>query len=361
MFLPNNRIALSPQIVIHQNSSFFHQFGSLWSRIVLSLTMDRRRRLVEQTAADLGSYTIYVVALLLIYHIHFSNASSQDDSIILAMIADVDVAVPSSNDTGTTSSITTTTTTSTTPSEVPVAFFICALAIMAFEILDFTTKRLGTWLGCKEIPVRGKHLDDFRFSDQIYVVFSKANTGPFTYLFFRYLWFSESVVWDWREMTIANALMPIPLLYITFDATYVLLHWILHWQSLYPYIHKHHHIQKAPSRGSVDAANVHPIEMFLGEYNHILALFLVTSLTRIHVLAPVVFLVLGGVMAGVNHTRHDITVTLPIPTWWSVSGGGWSTNVTIFDSKAHDVHHRIPQSNYGQYTMFWDILLGSYR
>lgn len=27
----------------------------------------------------------------------------------------------------------------------------------------------------------------------------------------------------------------------------------------------------------------------------------------------------------------------------------------------HDLHHRLPQSNYGQYTMFWDHLWGSYR
>jgi sterol desaturase/sphingolipid hydroxylase (fatty acid hydroxylase superfamily) len=25
------------------------------------------------------------------------------------------------------------------------------------------------------------------------------------------------------------------------------------------------------------------------------------------------------------------------------------------------VHHRIPQSNYGQYMMLWDYIFGSYR
>jgi sterol desaturase/sphingolipid hydroxylase (fatty acid hydroxylase superfamily) len=310
-----------------------------------------------QTApADLGSFAIYATALLFLIQLHFSVASSQKEGseTVVSQVLHVHTTPMSSHDKdnaagGRNNAM--------TRSEFPVAFFICSVSILAFEILDYTTKRSGTWLGCPTIPVRGKHLDEFRTIDRICVVFSKANTGPFTYLFFRYLWFSEAVLWDWRQITIANALLPIPLLYITFDATYVLLHWILHWQSLYPYIHKHHHIQKAPSRGSVDAANVHPVEMFLGEYNHILALFLVTSVfnLRIHLLAPVVFLILGGVIAGVNHTRHDITVTLPIPT-----AGGWS-KMKIFDSKAHDVHHRIPQCNYGQYTMFWDILLGTYR
>ena len=33
----------------------------------------------------------------------------------------------------------------------------------------------------------------------------------------------------------------------------------------------------------------------------------------------------------------------------------------LFDVRAHDTHHCIPNSNYGQYTMFWDRLLGTYK
>jgi sterol desaturase/sphingolipid hydroxylase (fatty acid hydroxylase superfamily) len=29
--------------------------------------------------------------------------------------------------------------------------------------------------------------------------------------------------------------------------------------------------------------------------------------------------------------------------------------------KAHDVHHRLPESNYAQYMMYWDKLSGFYR
>jgi sterol desaturase/sphingolipid hydroxylase (fatty acid hydroxylase superfamily) len=29
--------------------------------------------------------------------------------------------------------------------------------------------------------------------------------------------------------------------------------------------------------------------------------------------------------------------------------------------KNHDVHHRLPESNYGQYIMLWDHIFGSYR
>lgn len=220
--------------------------------------------------------------------------------------------------------------------------------MLAFEVLDFVTKNLGVWTGAKSIPVRGKHLDDLRTVDSLCIAFSKANTAPFTYLFCRYCWFADAVVWHWKEVSVLNFPLATLLLFLAFDVSYYILHWILHWQILYKWVHKHHHVQKAPSRGSVDAANVHPIEMILGEYNHILALWLVSTFAvRVHVAAALVFLVLGGVMAGVNHTRHDLTVTI--------------AGIRLFDSKAHDVHHRIPQSNYGQYTMFWDHLFGTYR
>jgi len=121
----------------------------------------------------------------------------------------------------------------------------------------------------------------------------------------------------------------------------------LHIKEIYGYIHKHHHHQKAPSRANVDAVNVNPIEFFLGEYNHLLALFLCTRFLTIHVVGSLLFLAIGGVLAGLNHTRFDIVVGV--------------LGMDLFDSKAHDVHHRIPQSNYGQYTMFWDRIFGTYR
>lgn len=104
------------------------------------------------------------------------------------------------------------------------------------------------------------------------------------------------------------------------------------------------------SRANIDAINVHPIEFFLGEYNYIWTLFLcchVLQLFQLHVLGALIFLVAGGVLAGLNHTRFDIVLSL--------------FGVPIFDSKFHDVHHRIPQSNYGQYTMFWDYVFGTFR
>jgi len=246
-------------------------------------------------------------------------------------------------------------------------------AVLCFKT-DPSFPAIPEWLHSPEIPVRGKHLDDLRPIDTLFIGFSKANTAPFTYFFFRYCWNHPHCDWDLSNITFTNSLLSLPCLYILFDATYWTLHWFLHFQSIYPLIHKHHHIQKAPSRANVDAVNVHPVEFVLGEYNHLLILWFWTSLLNLelHIVGAVLFLAAGGILAGINHTRFDITISIPIPLLWntatksnektkSTSNSSHWTYLTIYDSKAHDVHHRIPQSNYGQYTMLWDHLFGSYR
>lgn len=258
--------------------------------------------------------------------------------------------------------------------------------------------------------MRGKHLDDFSWKDRTFIGINKCMTGLFVYCYFGYLWSirkseaghddrgheedhrdnhhrrheEESLgghhhdccaggsgIWSTSELSFANTLLPLPLLFVTYDFFYTLLHWFLHVKSIYAYVHKHHHHQKAPSRANIDAVNVHPLEFFLGEFNHVLALRLVVKgmpLVGFHGadvswLGATLFIALGGVLAGLNHTRHDVVARVPRPLPGSSCGGvdsgygGW----TIFDSKHHDVHHRIPQSNYGQYTVFWDRIFGTFR
>lgn len=113
---------------------------------------------------------------------------------------------------------------------------------------------------------------------------------------------------------------------------------------MYKLVHKHHHRQHAPSRGATDAINVHPFEFVYGEYNHLLALLItIRLLGEVHVAAILAFIVAGGAAASLNHTRLDV----------SLPGG-------LYAVRAHDVHHRMPRKNYGQYTMFWDRIMGTY-
>lgn len=224
------------------------------------------------------------------------------------------------------------------------------------------------------IPVRGKHLDELRRIDYYCIAFSKANTAPFTYFYLRYCYEMDPNIVQWSvnasSLTIYNTIVPLVVLFLLFDIFYSIFHCILHLQFLYPYIHKHHHIQKAPSRANVDAVNVHPIEFIGGEYNHLFVLYLYTTVFRgpIHIVTAILFLVLGGILAGINHTRYDLTIAIPVPnilklisTRQQQSTTRYILYWTLYDSKAHDVHHRIPQSNYGQYFMLWDYLMGSYR
>lgn len=83
-----------------------------------------------------------------------------------------------------------------------------------------------------------------------------------------------------------------------------------------------------------------------------------------HVLSIVLFHLFGGGLASLNHTRFDFVISFPklFSSSSSTSAGGDENNrFILYDSKNHDVHHRIPQSNYGQYIMFWDYVFGSYR
>ena len=117
--------------------------------------------------------------------------------------------------------------------------------------------------------------------------------------------------YNYITMIVYHIVLPLIGLFLLFDIFYGFFHYILHLQILYPYIHKHHHIQKAPSRGNVDAINVHPIEFLFGEYNHLFILYIYTNCIpyKIHCYATILFLIFGGLLAGMNHTRYDCKPT----------------------------------------------------
>ena len=140
------------------------------------------------------------------------------------------------------------------------------------------------------------------------------------------------------QVSLANTCLALPAFFVVYDAFYAPFHRALHLPSIYAYVHKHHHRQVVPSRGNTDAINVHPFEFILGEYNHVWTIFLVSRfLLPVHAITCLLFLVLGGTLATLNHTRLDVSF-LHIPF----------TGVPIFAVRAHDTHHAIPNSNYGQ-------------
>lgn len=252
------------------------------------------------------------------------------------------------------------------------------VVLLALEILSNIVYHVPKFFAASSIPVRGKHLDNFSWKDMTYIALNKCLTGLFVYCYFGYLWSvrkeAESEgqndegrkdhhhdhrgneketmeehhhccgggkgVWELDELSLINTILPVPVLFITYDFFYTLLHWLLHVKSIYAFVHKHHHHQKAPSRATIDAVNVHPLEFFLGEFNHVLALHLVVKgmpLVGFHGMdvswaGATLFMLLGGVLAGLNHTRHDVVARIPF-IWsnFEGKGSGW----IVYDSKHH--------------------------
>merc|ERR1719181_780634 len=140
---------------------------------------------------------------------------------------------------------------------------------------------------------------------------------------------SPDVLWKLEQATLLNTLLPLPPFFVVYDAFYAPFHRALHHGAIYAYVHKHPHRQVVPTRGNTDAINVHPFEFLMGEYNHVLTIFLVSRyLMPVHAIACVLFLVVGGCLATLNHTRLDCAF-LRIPF----------TDVPIFGVRAHDTHH----------------------
>lgn len=225
-----------------------------------------------------------------------------------------------------------------------------ALVILAgFELLSAIIKHaIGpTFARNTKIPMQSKHLDAFEAKDYACIWFNRIFTVIFLYYCLKFTWISPTIVWSGLSVStlLTNFILPLPLLFLVYDLLYYWFHRFLHIPSVYGFVHKHHHRQHCPSRGNMDAVNVHPFEFVTGELNHLLALFLVSKyVVAVHASMVLVFILIGGVLASLNHTRDNVSI------WDGV----------IYDVKAHDVHHRMPRTNYSQYTMFWDRVFGSF-
>ena len=62
-----------------------------------------------------------------------------------------------------------------------------------------------------------------------------------------------------------------------------------------------------------------------------------------HVYGVLIFVILGGVLASLNHTRYDLGV-----------------DNLLFHVRYHDEHHVVFNTNYSQYTVLWDMIWGTF-
>jgi len=143
------------------------------------------------------------------------------------------------------------------------------------------------------------------------------------------------------EVTFLNTVGSVPAMFVLYDLFYCPFHALLHHPAIYVYVHKHHHKQKSPSRGNRDAINVHPFEFTVGEWIHLLA---VSLMPEVHLYAVLFFIVAGGTMASLNHTRFDMRL-----------------KYLLLETRFHDEHHVAFNYNFSQYTMLWDHIFGWFR
>jgi len=215
--------------------------------------------------------------------------------------------------------------------------------IIALEIANYSLKGLD-YFPIKKIPIQGPHLDTLVPKDYLFLVLNKSTTPIFIYYLIKLCWFSNTVSWSTDPLFILiNNIICVPVLFVVYDFFYTIFHRGLHHHSIYRFIHKHHHRQNAPTRGYDDAINTHPLEYLPGQFNHIFSIWILGLVFPVHLSAVAIFMFLGMVMAGLNHTRLDVGFP------------------GVYEVKHHDAHHRFPNSNYGQYVVFWDRLTGSYK
>jgi len=175
--------------------------------------------------------------------------------------------------------------------------------------------------------------------DLTYICINCVITTTFFYFFTGYLHSSPNISWDMTELTVWNTVVSTVVQFGLYDLIYHCFHRTLHLGAIYPYIHKHHHKQKAPTRGVMDGINVHPLEMTVGLYLHLFVIWAIPA----HIVGAQLFFSMASLMAGFNHTR-------------------WAIHIPKFyDVRDHDMHHVYPKCNYAQYVMWWDHLFGSFK
>lgn len=242
-----------------------------------------------------------------------------------------------------------------------------AFALLLLPLIQIQTHITGRvqsiWCGGRpfrydEIAVKGKvHSDDdLQFIDHAYVLINRFLTVPYIVWTAQHMQTTDAIDWSWCSPPLFFGPLQFFALFALYDAIYVPFHRTLHIPFLYPWIHKHHHRQLSPFRGTWDGINTHPVEFFFGSNLHLWSIMMLEGLmyflsshvsnlipSQVHIIPVCLFWLVTAFEASLNHTR-------------------WGVHIPFFyDVRDHDVHHRWPRTNYGQFVMWWDHLYGSYK
>ena len=179
----------------------------------------------------------------------------------------------------------------------------------------------------------------------IYLIVNAADEWIFVQNLTHFIWHSEDVPKALNSLQPLNTLAALYLMFLVLDFFYAPAHRFLHWRPVYPYIHKHHHRQIFPVRGYLDAGNEHPIEHIIGVACTWMAVWCAVRVTGAHAVTIFFFFNIHAALAMLNHSPYDVDVTI------------LGLNYSV---KAHEMHHRKFTTNYAQYWMGMDKLMGTF-
>lgn len=160
-----------------------------------------------------------------------------------------------------------------------------------------------------------------------------------------FIWTSDAVPKELSKLGLLNTAAALYVMFIVLDLVYAPAHRFLHWKVVYPYIHKHHHRQIFPARGYLDAGNEHPVEHMIGTTATWVAVLAAVNSTGAHAATIFFFFNIHAALAMLNHSPFDVE--------WTILGLNYSV-------KAHEMHHRKFTTNYAQYWMGIDRLMGTF-
>jgi lathosterol oxidase len=236
------------------------------------------------------------------------------------------------------------------PWGLPAVWWLMAYAFVRVALLGFVDGFV--WAMGPRLPAlpsrtgpKPVYQHSINVTDVVYLVVNSAVEFVFAEQISHLLWHSASIVRAPGGLGILNGPLAFWLLLVVDDMLYAPLHRVMHHPSVYRYVHKHHHRNTFPARGYVDAANEHPVEQLAALTLHWLAVLIVSRLSGLHVLAVGAHFGAKALGACFNHTGYDVRL--------SFLGIDYSV-------RAHEMHHRKPHTNFAQYVMWWDRLMGTY-
>ena len=262
---------------------------------------------------------------------------------------------------------------------------------------------------CKVLPTREPGAPPVRYVSLdlrsiVYLSINSLNEYAFVMRLTHYLWHGghqQLVPWKVEDISLENTIIALGIMFVSMDMLYAPLHHFLHLPSMYPLIHKHHHRQHYPVRGYLDAGNEHPIEHMIGvvcTWFAVLSAELLLPSCRlclsgnanspdfiskgggVHAVTVLIFFNLHAALAMLNHSPYNVDFSLPFIGSSDLFGkdnrlmkviggipfigkrlvriltGQWF----MYSVGHHEMHHRKFNFNYGQYCMFYDLLMGTF-